>query len=223
MEDIFSLERIKEYRKKNWNEAIEDFENKEKYIRVKIKNISDNFDIPESEIFDIISGCTDKRIKELFIAVRFSKNPKRQNIYENIIYDYLRENNRDVVKLRSSGPESVYLTINGLSIGGPDHTDSTKSLDFYEAVSDREIYYYHKYTESEGGGQSNQYNDLKTFVRLAEKYCKNHQDFMIFVAVADGPFYDSAKLDILVKIAGEYIDRRIFIVQWHDLLDKLIF
>jgi len=223
MEDIFSLERIKEYRKKNWYEAIEDFENKEKYICVKIKNISNNFEIPESEIFDIISECTDKKIKELFIAVRFSKNPKRQNIYENIIYDYLKENNRDEIKLPSRGPESVYLTFNGTSIGGPDHTDSIKSLDFYEEIRDKEIYYYHKYTEVEGGGQGNQYNDLKNFVRLAEKYSKNHQDIKIFVAVADGPYYRGAKLDTLARIAGEYIDRRIFIVQWHDLLDKINF
>ena len=162
-------------------------------------------------------------LKQFYIICFHYSCLKRQNIYENIIYDYLRENNRDVIKLPSRGPESVYLTFNGISIGGPDHTDSTKSLDFYEEISDKEIYYYHKYTEVQGGGQGNQYNDLKNFVRLAEKYSKNHQDIKIFVAVADGPYYGGAKLDTLARIAGEYIDRRIFIVQWHDLLDKIIF
>lgn len=221
MEDIYSKKRIKEYRKKNWKEAIEDFENKEKYILFKIKNISDNFDIPESEIINIISKSTDKKLKELFIAVRFSKDPKRQNIYENIFYDYLRENNRDVIKLPLSGPKSVYLTRIGLSMGGEDDPDSTKSLDFYEEIGDKEIYYYHKYTESGGGAQANQYNDLKTFLRLAERFCQNHRDNNIFVAVADGPFYDDVKLGYLAQIAGEFIDRRIFVIKWYDLLHKL--
>ena len=221
MEDIYSEKKIKEYRKKNWKEAIEDFENKEKYILFKIKNISDNFDIPESEIFNIISKSTDKKLKELFIAVRLSKDPKRQNIYENIFYGYLRENNRDVIKLPLGGPKSVYLTRNGLSIGGKNHTDSTKSLDFYEKIGDKEIYYYHKYTESGGGAQANQYNDLQTFLRLAERYCNNHRDNNIFVAVADGPFYDDDKLGYLAQIAGEFIDRRIFTIKCYDLLQKL--
>ena len=223
MEDIYSNKRIKEFRKINWKEAINDFENKKQYIMDKIKNISTNFDIPESEIFAIISKSTDKKLKELFIAVRLSKDPKRQNIYENIFYDYMRENDRDLIKLPSKGPNSIYLTILGLSMEEKDDIDSTKSLDFYEKVGENEIYYYNKYTEGGGGAQGSQFKDLQTFIRLAKTYCDNHQDSKIFVAVADGPFYDDDKLGYLAQIAGEFIDRRIFVFKWYDLPHKLIF
>jgi len=221
MKDIYSEEKIREYRKKNWKEAIEDFENKEPYVMNKIKNIATNFEINESEIYNIISNTNDKNLKELFIAVRFSKDPKRQNIYERIFHDFLKERGRKLIKLPSIGPTSVFLTRIGLSFGSKNHTDSTKSLDFYENIRDKEIYYYHKYTEHGGGAQANQFNDLKTFLRLSNRYCRNNDDNYIFVAVADGPFYDADKMDYLAQIADEFYDEKIFIVKWYNIMQKV--
>jgi len=46
---------------------------------------------------------------------------------------------------------------------------------------------------------------------------------ILFVAVADGLFYNEAKMDYLAQIAGKFIDKRIFVIKWYDLLHKLIF
>ncbi|MBA7526863.1 hypothetical protein ES705_19034 [subsurface metagenome] len=112
MEDIYSIEKFREFRKKNLSKAIKDFYEKKKYIMNKINNIAKNFDWDKDQIYDIIETSKDEKLKELLIAVRLAKDPKRQNIYESLFLDYMKKNGRNIKKLPSSGSEAVYLSKN---------------------------------------------------------------------------------------------------------------
>ena len=221
MENIYSDEKIKAYRKKNCESALEDFKKKEKYIMDKIKNIAQNFGMKAEEVYDIIDKSKDNNLKNLFIAVRLAKDPKRQNVYENIFYDYLRSNGRNILKLPSSGGNAIFLTKNKIMKGKPKEVESTKSLDFYEKIGEKEFYYYHKFTKEEGGAQDNQYIDLQTFVRIAKQYCENNDDNKYFVAVPDGPYYTKERKAYLESLAGNFNDNRIIIASWDAILEKV--
>jgi len=99
MKDIYSDETLREFRKKNWSKAIHDFKLKKKYIMDKIKNIANNFNMKEDEVYNIIDKSSDEELKALFIAVRLAKDPKRQNIYELIFLEFLRSKGRNINKL----------------------------------------------------------------------------------------------------------------------------
>ena len=67
------------------------------------------------------------------------------------------------------------------------------------------IYIAHKYTGLSGGSQDNQKNDLSGFISHANK---NKDSNIIFLAIADGPYYKYAKnsiseIDLLKKNANK--------------------
>ncbi|MHA1344043.1 MAG: hypothetical protein ACTSQG_08660 [Promethearchaeota archaeon] len=223
MKDIYSDETLREFRKKNWSKAIHDFKLKKKYIMDKIKNIANNFNMKEDEVYNIIDKSSDEELKALFIAVRLAKDPKRQNIYELIFLEFLRSKGRNINKLPSGGNNALFLTAESIIKGKPKSADieSTKSLDFCEKIGDKKYYYYHKFTKDEGGAQDNQYIDLQTFVRIAKKYCMNNNDNNYFVAVPDDPFYNDERKRYLEVLAGKFKDKRIFIASWNQILEKI--
>ena len=65
-------------------------------------------------------------------------------------------------------------------------TGEAKTLDFEWQSKGKQIYASHKYTKDGGGGQDNQYRDMKDFIREANK---SHTPNTIFLAIADGPYY----------------------------------
>lgn len=221
MEDIYSIDKFRVFRKKNLSDAIKDFYEKKDYIMKKINNIAENFDWDKDQIYEIIKNSKDEKLKELLIAVRLAKDPKRQNIYEFLFLDYMKKNGRNIKKLPSRGSKAVYLSKNELLEENSTDAETTKSLDYYERINDREYFYYHKFTESRGGAQANQYIDAKTFVRLSNKYCKNNSDNFSFIAVVDGPFYRDQEKDHLKSLAGAYLNKRIYILTWNTVLNTI--
>ena len=221
MEDIYSDEKIREYRKNNWNKAKDDFKNKRSYIMDKIENIAENFDMKASEVYDIVNTSTDEELKSLFIAVRLAKDPKRQNIYENIFQNYLRSKGRNIEKLPSGGNKAIFLTKTAITKGKPQKAESTKSMDFYEKLGNKEYYFYHKFTKDEGGAQDNQYIDLQPFIRIAKRYCENKNDNNYFVAVPDGPYYNTERKRHLKDLASEFLNQRIFITSWDAIMVEI--
>ncbi len=69
-----------------------------------------------------------------------------------------------------------------------DIVPSCKSIDFYLKCNNKDVYIYHKYTKIGGGHQDNQYDDLKQFIMAANSSTNRN---IIFIAVADGNFYNS--------------------------------
>ena len=52
MEDIYSIDKFRVFRKKNLSDAIKDFYEKKDYIMKKINNIAENFDWDKDKIYE---------------------------------------------------------------------------------------------------------------------------------------------------------------------------
>ena len=88
------------------------------------------------------------------------KDPKRQNIYENIFREELIKEGFDVQKLKASGPEAHYLLNDQIVHNIKNKPKELKSLDFIIHHNNKVIYVVNKYTNEPGGAQDNQYNDV---------------------------------------------------------------
>ncbi len=225
IDDIYSEEMIREIRFRNIESAMEDFVNQEKYIMVKIENIAQDMGYSVNYTYNLIANSQDEELKNLFIAVRLAKDPARQNFYETSFYNYMQENrdSNEFMRLPSGGRNSIYLTDQGL-FNKEDlqlRMDKTKSLDFYEQIGNIEYYYHHKYTKHSGGAQTNQHNDLVHFIRLANIYCQSHDDNANFVGVIDGPYYNINIRNEIEVPAGEYLNQRIFVLNWREVLQTI--
>lgn len=222
IEDIYSEDKIRRIRNHNFEEAKVDFDNKDRYIMDKIKNIAVNFGFDVDDVYDLIANSEDNELKELFIAVRLAKDPTRQNIYEKSFNKFMKENRNEFTKLKSQGKNAKYLTENGLLKGNvPSGIDKTKSLDFFEKIGNTEYYYYHKYTKVTGGAQANQHNDMVHFIRLANNYCQNFNDNINFVGVIDGPYYVDRIRGEIESFAGEFLNSRIFVLTWREVISTI--
>lgn len=225
IDDIYSEEMIREIRFRNIEAAIEDFVNQERYIMVKIENIAQDMGYNIDYTYNLIANSQDEELKNLFIAVRLAKDPTRQNIYETKFYNYMQENrdSNEFIRLPNGGRNSIYLTDRGLLNMGDlqPGMDKTKSLDFYEQIGNLEYYYYHKYTKHSGGAQANQHNDMVHFIRLANIYCQSHDDNVNFAGVIDGPYYNIDIRNEIEALAGEYLNRRIYVLTWRDVLQTI--
>ncbi|MFW9874285.1 MAG: hypothetical protein ACFFG0_14360 [Candidatus Thorarchaeota archaeon] len=224
-DDIYSEERIREIRLRNSETAIEDFINRERYIMIKIENIAQDMELNVDYIYNLVANSQDEELRNLFIAVRLAKDPKRQNFYETSFYNYMQENRgpNEFIQLANTGNNAIYLTDQGLveKVNLQPGMDKTKSLDFYEQIGNLEYYYYHKYTEASGGAQANQHNDIVHFIRLANNYCQSHDDFINFVSVIDGPYYSTNIRNEIEVVAGIYLNQRIYVLTWREILQVI--
>lgn len=222
LEDIYSEEKIREIRVKNFEDAKRDFENRENYIMVKINNIADDFGYEPDYVYDLVANSEDTELKDLFIAVRLAKDPTRQNIYEKSFELYMESNSEGFEKLSPSGKKAYYLTENGLIKGNvPQGVDKTKSLDFSQSIGEIKYYFYHKHTRNYGGGQTNQHRDMIHFIRLAKDYCLNHNDHIKFIGVIDGPYYNENIRNEIESYAEDFLGDRIFVLTWREVISTI--
>lgn len=174
-------------------------------IKKVIKRTSLNPKYEKIAITELVN-CNDLLITFLM------KDPKRQNVYESILKNYLSKNNINIKKIPHNG-KNAYYPINGRIIKGSEIKDKPKeikSLDFQIQTSkDELIYIVHKYTNENGGAQDNQYNDV--IIQL-----KNLSDDVIKKVwfCLDGYYYNTKRLDELRKI-----NPKIVIVNIDNILD----
>ena len=121
----------------------------------------------------------------------FVKDPKRQNIYENVAADWLRRQPQ-INDFRHLGPcdlmicAGLVMTKDELRKRGG--ATAAKSIDFMWNTREHKVYATHKYTLEGGGAQDNQYRDLHSFI---DESNRSTASSTIFVAIADGPYYDT--------------------------------
>ncbi|ABK78385.1 hypothetical protein CENSYa_1775 [Cenarchaeum symbiosum A] len=120
----------------------------------------------------------------------FIKDPKKQNIYESLAGRYISEL-PSVESFEKLSNSALYVVNGGImtksELNEAGSSSEAKSIDFCWECNGYTYYASHKYTKDEGGAQGSQYNDLKSFIRQANKSQKLTN---VFVAIADGPFYD---------------------------------
>jgi hypothetical protein len=190
--DEFLNEKIKNSWELNINEVIKDSK-KEKipfYLDNKIKNECVRKGFEYKNILNQI-----KISKEY--ASFFAKDPLKQNIAEKIQLEYInyKKKSNEIIKLPSTGPESVSFKDGKLvyNVSG-----TTKKFDFKN--KNNKEYYYAKYTKEEGGAQDNQYNDAILFLEQANLYYKeNDNDDIKFILIVDGKYYEK-KIDNMKRM-----------------------
>jgi hypothetical protein len=190
--------KIKEYWKINIDEVIEDSK-KEKipsYLNKKIINECNKKGFIYKDILLQIQNSKE-------YASFFAKDPLKQNIAEKTQIEYINKNtNKNIIKLPSAGPNSVFFKNGELIIHKDDEMNNsfknTKTFDFKSLTVDNKIeYYYAKYTNEEGGAQDNQYKDAVSFIDQANLYYKKNKFSDIkFILILDGNYYIKKMNDI---------------------------
>ena len=179
-------------RQENFKTFLPDFDSISNYIKIWNLKCSVNDYIIRME-------------KEPLLKLFHLKNPDKQNISEKTQLEYLQSKGLSIYKLPNTGKEAKYLC-NGNLITGIENKrkieikeslQSTKSLDFVRYINSKTVeYIYAKYTNTCGGSQCNQKNDVIHFINLANEYIsKNLVSYKSkmqnrFVALLDGNYYE---------------------------------
>jgi len=167
---------------------------------------------------DVLAVIRDSRL----YRAEFIKDPKRQNLYEKIAAAAIKSM-PGVRGFEHYGTNKVELVggvpkrRGGGRRAGP---GAAKSVDFGWKRGGLEYFAAHKYTKELGGAQDNQYRDILAFVGEANK---NTAVGRVFVAIADGEYYDFAdagsktkKIDVLKQNADA--KRGVFAVRINELV-----
>lgn len=185
-----------------------------KSFKDKINNINDNNDIKEKlfnwcDRFDYDYDELLKRLKatdDILIIGQFAKDPGKQNIHEDMAFDYLLK--LPVISNQTHLPKGKNAKfIVGGKIKNDKGTANIKSLDCYFCYEYRnkklEFYTSNKYTKSSGGAQDNQFNDLQEFMKEARDVTDKN---IFLMAVADGKYYQNKYDEFNTRI--EYFNER---------------
>ncbi|WGI36722.1 hypothetical protein [Mesomycoplasma lagogenitalium] len=130
----------------------------------------------------------------------FMKDPKRQNIYENIFRKEIESAGFVIEKLKPSGKNAYYLIDDEIISNLKNKPNGQKSLDFCINYKNKKIFIVNKYTNESGGAQDNQYNDVIIQMKNLGKKTKDNVWFCL-----DGKYYTKKKIDNLKKINSDAI------------------
>jgi hypothetical protein len=196
-----------DYKKKYKEKIVENLQNvilelETDDMNIKISNWANKFGYSFDEIKNKIIN------DEIFRCV-FAKDPAKQNLYQNLASKYIGAlkivNNFTV--LPAGGKNAIYLT-NGKILTGDllkNQSKDIKSIDFSWNTGNFIFYASHKYTETNGGAQDNQYKDIQDFLHHSRD-CNEKNT--IFLAICDGDYYlkkdsktgDATKIDRLKRL-----------------------
>ena len=166
-------------------------------------------------------------LENIFLIKGIAKDPQKQNYQENVAKNYIVTNypeftNFEILPKKSKNQlESMYLA-NGQLVKESElsTTNHTKSIDFRWQYKEYFIYATHKYIKESGGGQDNQFEDVKKFLEHARQNTKNKY---LFVAICDGEYFEERNR--LVELKKYVINTRCVVSTVYSLkqdLDNLI-
>ncbi len=202
------LDYIKEEKKelnKNISEIRDEIKNKiGPDLKEKIKRFALKFGLSEKLIkYKVLND-------DLFILC-FIKEPNRQSFHQRLAADYIN-NIPNIInfKLLPAGGHNALYIISGQLQTGRNITTSRKpkSIDFSWKFQTKqngliEFYATHKYTKEGGGGQDNQFNDIKLFLDNAQSYNRTDK---FFIAICDGAYYNQSSYTQNNKTYSNKID-----------------
>ena len=166
-----------------------------RWLLKKIKNHMERFGL-SSDIEEFLNEV----VSSDNLASMFAKPASKQNMSEILQKDFLSKRNIHIEKLPATGNNAVRL-LNGELIYGDDRdSKATKSIDFNrngELICA-------KVTTGRGGGQDNQYRDVRDFLKEANEYDVKYGDKK-FTALVDGDYYTEEKLKTLKKFKTKNI------------------
>lgn len=140
-------------------------------------------------------------------ARMFIKDPVQQSCFQKYANEYINKYTTNVccTNLPNAGPSALYVYNGSLCFKKDLPTNATKevkSIDFKIIVKTKDnesltVYASHKHTRKDGGNQSNQWYDLIHFAAHANK---SKEDQTIYIALADGPYYEHTTDEGLTKL-----------------------
>ena len=178
-----------------------------KWLETKISNHLENNSLDLS-IDDVKSQIMNNDL----VASMFMKNPTKQNIYENISANFIKELN--IVDDFVNHPSNVKLFLYNGKIVNTKH-NGLKSIDFTWKSNGKNIYATQKYIDEHGGAQDNQFNDIITFLENAIK--SNPDDDNVYVVIVDGDYFNEQKMNIL----KQYQRKNIIITSTFNIEEQL--
>ena len=155
--------------------------NKDKKAIEKVEKFCKKYEKDYSYVLDRILD-EDEDIVYLF----FAKDPKKQNIYENLAAEYIKE--LSLVSNFKGASEIDIIVSKGKIVPRKKGQSLAKTIDFQWECRNKTFYGYHKYTLEEGGAQGSQYKDLQSFIIESKK---SKDTYKYFIAIADGKFYSA--------------------------------
>lgn len=164
------------------------------FLDVKITNFAEKNNIDEKVLRAEIESS---QILKYF----FMKSPEKQTYHQHFAAKKLKESAliEDLKELPAGGENALYLA-HGTVIKNKDYKGpkNVKSIDmsWNYKFKDKVLTFYitHKYTKENGGGQDNQYNDVKAYIKEASE---NIYDDVCFLSITDGIYYQ--KKDSSIK------------------------
>lgn len=194
---------IKKQVEKNLLECKKKLESKE--YRTKIEKWCRKFGFDFNEVLE------KAKSDHLFRAF-FAKDPKKQNIYESLVAQYLKswELVSDFKKLSSSGKNALYVDRGNIRKGNEfSHHKPAKSIDFFWTIKTKQgkiirFYAFHKYIEESGGAQDNQFKEIKNCIEVGRNGSWETYQQVIFVCICDGNYFTEKKIKELKNLIGNW-------------------
>jgi hypothetical protein len=191
MEELFKMSEpnYKEKYSEMISDNLKNFNVNDDGVKKKIEKFCSKFGFDRDEV-------TKKINEEEFLRAFFIKEPAKQNLYEKIFGDFLKEMKGITIceKLPASGPDSIFIINQEVRVRRKSDnsiTKQAKSMDFhfkYDGI-DADFYVFHKYTKEAGGAQDNQKNDVINAIDKASAVHISDKIYVLFVC--DGEYYNS--------------------------------
>lgn len=178
-------------KKMAWADNIKHFNLNDPSVNTKIINWATLRGIePDKLLLDIEQST--------YFKYAFVKDPNRQNVYEKAALNFLVSTPmiKDAIKLPHNGVNALFVN-KGILTPGENisrtqrEEQKSKSIDFKftikpcgQRTTTLTCYAMHKYTDSEGGAQDNQFSDLRLFL----ENCPTKR-LECYIAFADGEYY----------------------------------
>tara|TARA_R110000823_G_scaffold307998_2_gene431414 strand:- start:48 stop:779 length:732 start_codon:yes stop_codon:yes gene_type:complete len=173
-------------------------------------------------ILEILANPKDEDFLYELCCSIFTKEPEKQNLSERSQLRYLTSvKNLNASKLNPDGHGSLRFVDADL-VRDKKKKDlkgkKTKSIDFrVQHPSGDEELIYAKDTRGAGGGQDNQCEDVRCFLREASKFlAKNPHCISNFTALVDGDYYGESVTKELREIMPNNLKNRIRVVRSND-------
>lgn len=192
---------LKEQIRENLLECEKQLDSKE--YRTKIEKWCRKFSFDFATIFA-------KAKSDFYFRAFFTKDPKKQNIYEKILTKHVTSFPfiSNFQKLSSGGKNALYIDRGVLRKGNEyPHNKPAKSVDFYWTIKNDkgktiEFYAFHKYIEESGGAQDNQFKEIKHCIEIGRNGSQETKRRVIFIC--DGAYFTDKKIRELKNLISNW-------------------
>ncbi len=164
-----------------------------------------------------INQILEEIITNPLVRAHFRKDPTRQTLHEKTQIPWLCKHlSPDVAKLPAHKGGITFANGDLKKVADKRDVKETKTLDIHSPSQN--MYGVLKHTTTEGGGQTNQYCDVKHFISQMVKYLKKHPDATEnFAFYLDGPYYNESRRVELQSMIPEAYKEKIIITSCESL------